>query len=95
MLCRVVAYKLRGTFGKAIAVENRSGEAGSIGASAAAAAQPDGYTLLCTPHAPIVLSPSSINMLYSGSAPSQRALVGGEVDVLIDSLPALLPGLPA
>jgi tripartite-type tricarboxylate transporter receptor subunit TctC len=169
-LCRVVADKLRGGFGKAVAVENRAGGVGSVGASAAAAAQPDGHTLLCTPDAPIVLSPlvnrnlpynaqafepvislavtfsvialrrdlpansianliahakanpgklnyasggngssshlamrqfeclagiEMVNIPYPGSAPSQRALVGGEVDVLIDSVPVLLPAFKA
>jgi tripartite-type tricarboxylate transporter receptor subunit TctC len=165
-LCRVVADKLRRTFGKVVVVENRAGGVGSIGASAAAVARPDGHTLLCTPDAPIVLSPlvnrnlpydayafepvialavtysvialrrdfpensvakfiaharanpgklnyasggngsgshvatrqfeclagiEMVNIPYPGSGPSQRALVGGEVDVLIDSLPVLLP----
>jgi len=39
-ICRVVADKLRGALGKAVAVENRSG-GGSIGATT----QPDGHTL--------------------------------------------------
>jgi tripartite-type tricarboxylate transporter receptor subunit TctC len=165
-LCRMVADKLRGVFEKPVVVENRPGGVGSIGASAAALAQPDGHSLLCTPDAPIVQSPlvngnlpydaqafepviplavtysavavrrdfpanaiaeliayakaspakinyasggngsgshlaarrfeclagiEMVNIPYPGSAPSQRALVGGEVDVLIDSLPVLLP----
>jgi tripartite-type tricarboxylate transporter receptor subunit TctC len=164
-LCRMVADKLRGPFGRPVVVENRPGGVGSIGASAVAAAQPDGHTLLCTPDPPIVQSPlvnrslsydaqafapvislavmysviavrrdfpadsvaglvayakanpgrinyasggnssgshmaarqlaclagiEMVNIPYPGSAPSQRALVGGEVDVLIDGLPVLL-----
>jgi tripartite-type tricarboxylate transporter receptor subunit TctC len=165
-LCRMVADKLRGTFGKPVVVENRPGAVGSIGAAAIAVAQPDGHTLLCTPDPPIVQSPlinrnlpydaqafapvvslavtysvlavrrdfpagsaaglvayakanpgrinyasggngsgshmaarqfeclagiEMVNIPYPGSAPSQRALVSGEVDVLIDGLPVLLP----
>ncbi len=36
-----------------------------------------------------------VNIPYPGSAPSQRALVAGEVDTLIDSLPVLLPAFLA
>jgi tripartite-type tricarboxylate transporter receptor subunit TctC len=36
-----------------------------------------------------------VNIPYQGSAPSQRALVGGEVDILIDGLPVLLPAFRA
>jgi tripartite-type tricarboxylate transporter receptor subunit TctC len=32
-----------------------------------------------------------VNIPYPGSAPSMRALLGGEVDLLIDSLSVLLP----
>ena len=56
-LCRMVADKLRQSFGHPVVVENRPGAVGSIGASVVASAQPTGHTLLCTPDAPIVLSP--------------------------------------
>jgi tripartite-type tricarboxylate transporter receptor subunit TctC len=36
-----------------------------------------------------------VNIPYQGSAPSQRALVRGEVDILIDGLPVLLPAFRA
>jgi tripartite-type tricarboxylate transporter receptor subunit TctC len=169
-LCRFIADGLRVAFGKPAVVENRPGAVGSIGASTVAVAQPDGYTLLCTPDAPIVQSPlvnrslpydarafvpvvplavaysviavrwdfrvntvseligyaranpgkinyasggngsgsqlatsqfmcstgvEMVNIPYQGSAPSQRALVGGEVDILIDGLPVLLPAFRA
>ncbi len=165
-LCRMVADKLRLSFGHPVVVENRPGAVGSIGAAAVASARPTGHTLLCTPDAPIVLSPlinrglpydpdafepvillavtysivavrrdlpaasiteliayaranpkklnyatggtgsnshiatawfahtttiEMVNIPYAGSAPSLRALLGGEVDVLIDSLSVLLP----
>jgi tripartite-type tricarboxylate transporter receptor subunit TctC len=165
-LCRIVADRLRRSFGHPVVVDNRPGAVGSIGASAVALAQPTGHTLLCTPDAPIVLSPlinkglpydpeafepvvslaitysivavrrdfpavsiaelmvyananpkklnyatggngsnshiatewfaraaavQMVNIPYQGSAPSLRALLGGEVDLLIDSLSVLLP----
>src|SRR5262249_1715310 len=39
-------------------VENRAGASGSIGAEAGWRAEPDGYTLLATPPAPLVINPS-------------------------------------
>jgi len=43
---RIMAQRLAERFGTAVVVENRAGAAGTIGAEAAARAQPDGYTLL-------------------------------------------------
>jgi tripartite-type tricarboxylate transporter receptor subunit TctC len=57
LLARLVGAQLRGAPGGSFAVDNRPGAIGGIGAAAVARAQPDGYTLLCTPSAPIVLSP--------------------------------------
>jgi tripartite-type tricarboxylate transporter receptor subunit TctC len=165
-LCRIVADRLRRPFGHPVVVDNRPGAVGSIGASVVAVAQPTGHILLCTPDAPIVLSPlinkglpydpegfepvvslaitysivavrrdlpavsiaelidyakanpkklnyatggngsnshiatawfaraaavEMVNIPYQGSAPSLRALLGGEVDLLIDTLSVLLP----
>ena len=57
LLARIIGDKLRGAFGYPSVVDNRPGAIGSIGAAAVARAEPNGYTLLCTPSAPIVLSP--------------------------------------
>ena len=45
VLARLVAHKLTGMWGHSVVVENRPGSAGMIGSTAAAAADPDGYTL--------------------------------------------------
>jgi tripartite-type tricarboxylate transporter receptor subunit TctC len=50
-------------------VDNRPGAIGSIGAAAVARAEPNGYTVLCTPNAPIVLSPLvNKNLPYDAAA---------------------------
>jgi tripartite-type tricarboxylate transporter receptor subunit TctC len=57
-LPRIVAEKLSARWGQPVIVENRAGATGSIGAEAVARAEPDGYTLLSTPPAPLVINPS-------------------------------------
>ena len=166
LLARIIGDKLRAAFRYPSIVDNRPGAIGSIGAAAVARAEPNGYTLLCTPSAPIVLSPlinknlpydalsfepiialaqsffvvavrkefpansipefiayakanpkkinyasggtgsgsylitlllarsaaiEMVNIPYSGSAPSQQALVAGQVDLLVDSVGVVFP----
>ncbi|HLQ01420.1 MAG TPA: tripartite tricarboxylate transporter substrate-binding protein, partial [Burkholderiales bacterium] len=57
-LPRVVAEKLTARWGQPVIVENRAGASGAIGAEVVARADPDGYTLLATPPAPLVINPS-------------------------------------
>src|SRR5437879_195776 len=64
-LPRVVGEKLAARWGQPVVVENRAGASGSIGAQAVARAEPDGYTLLATPPAPLVINPSLyLKLLY-------------------------------
>jgi tripartite-type tricarboxylate transporter receptor subunit TctC len=47
-MARLLADKLRGQFGQAVLVENRTGANGSLGAEFVAKSAPDGYTLYFT-----------------------------------------------
>jgi len=55
---RVLAQKLTESWGQAVIVENRVGAGGNIGVDAVVKAAPDGYTLLVTNSAPIVVNQS-------------------------------------
>jgi tripartite-type tricarboxylate transporter receptor subunit TctC len=57
-LPRIVAERLAAKWAQPVIVENRAGASGSIGAEAVWRAEPDGYTLLATPPAPLVINPS-------------------------------------
>jgi tripartite-type tricarboxylate transporter receptor subunit TctC len=57
ILARVVADRVRSHLQQPAIVENRAGATGSLGATIVARAEPDGYTLLSSPNAPIVLNP--------------------------------------
>jgi tripartite-type tricarboxylate transporter receptor subunit TctC len=57
-LPRIVGERLAARWGQPVVVENRVGASGSIGAEVVARAEPDGYTLLATPPAPLVINPS-------------------------------------
>src|SRR5438105_7851611 len=54
---RVVAERLAPLLGQPVIVDNRGGAAGTIGAQAAQAAKPDGYTLMMAPTAVFVITP--------------------------------------
>ena len=81
-LPRIVAERLAAKWGQPIIVENRAGASGSIGAEAVWRADPDGYTLLATPPAPLVINPS----LYAKLAYDPAQLVPVSVIAVIPSV---------
>src|SRR5258706_7018682 len=52
---RVLAQKLAELWGQGVVVENRVGAGGNVGVEAGVEAPPDGYTILLTKSAPIVV----------------------------------------
>jgi tripartite-type tricarboxylate transporter receptor subunit TctC len=54
---RLIGDKLSSKWGQPVVIENRPGAGSTIGADAVARAEGDGYTLLATPPAPLVIAP--------------------------------------
>ena len=64
VVARILAERLRISFGQPIVVENRTGAAGNIAAQSVASAAPDGYTVLMTTSAIAInpwMSPTSLD----------------------------------
>jgi tripartite-type tricarboxylate transporter receptor subunit TctC len=55
-LCRIVGDKLSAAWGQTVIVDNRPGAGGNVGAEIAFHAEPDGYTLLCSPPGPLSIN---------------------------------------
>jgi len=90
-LPRIVADKLTAKWGQPFIIENKPGATGSIGAEAVFRAEPDGYTLLATPPAPLVLNPS----LYAKLAYDPSRFVPVTVMASIPSVMLVPPRLAA
>ena len=58
ILARIVAEKLQAKWGQPVVVENRAGGGGNVGTEYAWRAAPDGYSLLVTAQAPLVINKS-------------------------------------
>ena len=56
VLCRIVGEKLSAVWSQPVIVDNRAGAAGNVGAEIAYRAEPDGYTLLCSPPPPLAIN---------------------------------------
>ncbi len=55
-LCRLVAEKLGSAWNQPVIIDNRAGAGGNVGAEIAFRAEPDGYTLLCSPPGPLSIN---------------------------------------
>ena len=58
ILSRLLGQKLTESWGQPVIVENRGSAGGIVGFEIASKAQPDGYTLLMAPQAPLTINPS-------------------------------------
>ncbi|MBY0321764.1 MAG: tripartite tricarboxylate transporter substrate binding protein [Reyranella sp.] len=56
ILCRLVGEKLAAAWGQTVIIDNRAGAGGNVGAEIAYRAEPDGYTLLCSPPGPLSIN---------------------------------------
>jgi tripartite-type tricarboxylate transporter receptor subunit TctC len=63
LIARAMAPKLQEKFGGSFLIDNRAGAGGTIGATAAKRAAPDGYTLFVTSLGPLVIGPHLIKGL--------------------------------
>jgi tripartite-type tricarboxylate transporter receptor subunit TctC len=84
-LGRIIAEHLSSAFHEQFYIENRSGAGGIVGATAAAAAEPDGYTLLVSGIGPNVISPVyNPNTGYDGLRDfTHVAYLGGPPTVML------------
>src|SRR5690242_18517408 len=57
VMARVVGQRMSAILGQQLYVENRSGAGGTLGARAAAQAEPDGYTLMLATTSVLVVAP--------------------------------------
>jgi tripartite-type tricarboxylate transporter receptor subunit TctC len=64
IFARAIALKFTETWGQPVIVDNRAGGNGNIGTDIVAKAQPDGYTILLTTNATIVINPSLQKLPY-------------------------------
>ena len=63
ILARILAGHLAPAWGQQVVVDNRGGAGGTVGASIAAKATPDGYTLMMVPSGPFTISVSTYENL--------------------------------
>ncbi|HSV82194.1 MAG TPA: tripartite tricarboxylate transporter substrate-binding protein [Ramlibacter sp.] len=88
LLARTLAEPLSQRLGQPVVVDNKPGANAVIGADLVAKAPADGYTVLYTPPGPQITNPSLMARLPYDPV---KDLLGGRVQMTIDTLAALLP----
>ncbi len=56
ILCRLVGERLSAGWGQTVIIDNRAGAGGNVGAEIVYRAEPEGYTLLCSPPGPLSIN---------------------------------------
>ena len=88
---RIVADRLSQIWGKSVVVENITGASGNIAADRAAHATPDGYTLLVSTNAQLVVNPSLYKMTFDPAkdlTPISLAVYSPNILVVPNDVPA-------
>jgi tripartite-type tricarboxylate transporter receptor subunit TctC len=88
---RVIAERLRQKFGQPFVIENKPGAAGNVGAEAASAAEPDGYTLLAAQPSPLTIN----QLLYKKLHFDPNALVPVSIMTAVPNVLVVKSDLPA
>ena len=85
LLARVFSEAVSNSMGAQFVIENRTGGAGSIGSEAVARAQPDGYTLLSSGMASLVLGPTMSKVTHFDAMKdfTHIAYLGGPPNVIV------------
>jgi tripartite-type tricarboxylate transporter receptor subunit TctC len=91
ILCRIAGEKLGAAWNQPVIIDNRAGAGGNVGAEIAYRAEPDGYTVLCSPPGPLSINHNLYKTLpydWTKFAPiTVLALVPNAISARID-LPA-------
>ena len=81
---RIVAEKLAEKWKQPFVIEHRVGASGSVGAELVSRAEPDGYTLLATPPAPLVINPFLYTKLgYDATQFTPVSVIGSIPSVML------------
>ncbi|MBA2689303.1 MAG: tripartite tricarboxylate transporter substrate binding protein [Burkholderiales bacterium] len=91
VLPRLIGEKLAARWGQPIVIENHPGAGGNIGAQLVANADPDGYTILSSPPAPLVIN----HNLYRKLAFDPRAFVPVTIIASVPNVLVVNPKVPA
>jgi tripartite-type tricarboxylate transporter receptor subunit TctC len=84
VMARLIGNTLPATLGQSVIVENRPGAGNTIGSRAAAAADPDGYTLMVSAASGLIMSPMIYkNAGYDASSFAPVALIAETPQVLV------------
>ena len=89
ILARVIAQKMGEDWGQQVIVDNRPDAGAVIGTEMGAKASPDGYTLTMAVSSAFGITLNHIP--FKGSADAHTQLIGGQIPVMFDAIPATQP----